>query len=145
MEGVVATASAIAAGSVALLGFGIDSFVEVASAGILVWRLRAESHPRCPPRSNSSTGRARRLVGMSLFGLAGFILLDAARSLWTRERPEVSVIGIAITALSIGVMMWLSKAKRRAAIASEAARSNPTHSRPPRAGGCRSSPSPVFF
>lgn len=117
VEGVVASAAAIGAGSVALLGFGLDSFIEVASAGILVWRLRRESHPVTPDELDRLDRRARRLVGVSLYVLAAFILLDAVRALWSRERPESSPVGIAITALSIGVMMWLSRAKRRVAVA----------------------------
>lgn len=115
--GLVASAAAIGAGSVALLGFGLDSFVEAASAGILVWRLRKESHSASPDEMERLDRRARRLVGVSLYVLAAFILLDAARALWIRERPEPSRIGIAITALSIGVIAWLSRAKRRVAVA----------------------------
>ena len=61
--------------------------------------------------------RAHRLVGVSLFLLAGYIALDAGSALWTGERPEGSWVGIAVTAVSIGAMGWLARAKRSAAAA----------------------------
>ncbi len=117
LEGVIAIAAAVAAGSVALLGFGIDSFVESASAGILIWRLRAEAHSRDADELEELDRRAHRLVGLSLFLLAAYIGFDATMSLWHRERPSPSLVGIALTAVSIGVMVWLARAKRRAAVA----------------------------
>jgi hypothetical protein len=59
--------------------------------------------------------KARRLVGFSLFLLAVFVAVDAVWTLWHREKPEPSFVGIALTAVSIGVMWWLARAKRRAA------------------------------
>ena len=117
LEGAIAVAAAIAAGSVALLGFGIDSFVESASAGILIWRLRAEARSRQPDELEHLDRRAHRLVGLSLFLLAAYIAFDATTSLWHRERPSPSLVGIALTTVSIGVMVWLARAKRRAAAA----------------------------
>ncbi len=121
IEGLVSVAAALAAGSVALLGFGLDSFVETASALVLVWRLRAERDAAAAGRPFDRAAlerldrRAHRLVGLSLFLLAAYIALDALWTLWRRERPEPSLPGIAITALSLGVMVWLARAKRRAA------------------------------
>jgi divalent metal cation (Fe/Co/Zn/Cd) transporter len=117
VEGVVAVASALAAGSVALLGFGLDSFVECASALVLVWRLRAESGDMDPAAVARLDRRAHRLVGASLFLLAAWVAFDATRTLWLRERPEASVPGMAITSVSIVLMLWLARAKRRAAAA----------------------------
>ena len=117
VEGLVAVGAALAAGSVALLGFGVDSFVETASGAVLVWRLRAERGDHDHAAIEQLDGRAHRLVGISLFLLAGYIALDAGSSLWTGERPEVSWVGIAVTAISIGAMWWLARAKRRAAAA----------------------------
>jgi len=121
IEGLVAVTAALAARSVALLGFGLDSFVETASALILVWRLGAERDAAVAGRALDQAAierldrRAHRLVGLSLFLLAGYVSLDALWTLWQRERPEPSLPGIAITALSLGVMVWLARAKRRAA------------------------------
>ncbi|HEV8580128.1 MAG TPA: cation transporter [Thermoanaerobaculia bacterium] len=115
VEGLVGVGAAVAAGSVALLGFGIDSFVESASGAVLVWRLKAERAGADPEEIERLDRRARRLVGGSLFLLAAYVAADAAVSLWRRERPEASMVGIALTLLSLFVMVWLARAKRRAA------------------------------
>jgi divalent metal cation (Fe/Co/Zn/Cd) transporter len=121
VEGVVAVTAALGAGSVALLGFGIDSFIESASGGILTWRLLAEKRGR--GRSEKEVAqldeRAKRLVAYTLFLLAAYIAFDAASKLWHGERPEPSALGIAVTAVSLGVMWWLARAKRGAAHALE--------------------------
>lgn len=115
-EGVVAVAAAVAAGSVALLGFGIDSFVETASGAIMIWRLRAEgAHRLSNAALDALEHRARRLVAASLFLLAAWIAFDAGRTLWAGEHPAASVVGMAVTGLSLAVMMWLARAKRRVA------------------------------
>jgi divalent metal cation (Fe/Co/Zn/Cd) transporter len=114
VEGVVAVLAAVGAGSVALLGFGIDSFVESASGLVLIWRLRAERGAD-PERVERVERRAQRLVAASLFGLAIYLLADASRHLLARQRPEVSRVGIAITILSLGVMWRLAGAKREMA------------------------------
>lgn len=115
VEGVVSVAAALAAGSVALLGFGIDSFVETTSGLILIWRLRAERRARDPEEVDRLDQRAHKLVGLSLFLLAAYVAFDATKALITRERPEPSLVGIAITSLSLTVMWWLARAKRRTA------------------------------
>lgn len=117
LEGVVAVAAALAAGSVALLGFGIDSFVESASGSVLIWRLLAERRAVDPEAIERLEHRAQRLVAVSLLLLAAYITVDAGLALWNRERPEASPAGITITTLSIGVMWWLAGAKRRTAVA----------------------------
>ena len=117
VEGVVSVAAALAAGSVALLGFGIDSFVESASGSIIIWRLLAERAHTDAEAIEALERRAHRLVALSLFGLAAYIVLDALKTLILQEHPEPSAVGVAITTLSIGVMWWLARAKRRTAIA----------------------------
>lgn len=117
IEGVIAITAALAAGSVALLGFGIDSFVESTSGSILIWRLLAERGTTDHERIETVERRAQKLVAVSLFGLAAFVLLDSMKTLALQERPEPSAVGIAVTGLSIGVMWWLARAKRRTAIA----------------------------
>jgi divalent metal cation (Fe/Co/Zn/Cd) transporter len=117
IEGVVAVAAALAAGSVALLAFGIDSFVECASGAILIWRLRAEATAKNAAEIERLDRRAHQLVGWSLFALAAWVVFDAATTLYTREHPEASVVGIVLLVISIAVMHWLAKAKRRAASA----------------------------
>jgi divalent metal cation (Fe/Co/Zn/Cd) transporter len=115
LEGIIAVVAALAAGSVALLGFGIDSFVESASGAVLLWRLRAERTARNHGEIEDLDRTARKLVGLSLFLLAVFVAVDAVWTLWHREKPEPSFVGIALTSVSIGVMWWLARAKRRAA------------------------------
>jgi divalent metal cation (Fe/Co/Zn/Cd) transporter len=115
IEGLVAVAAALAAGSVALLGFGIDSFVETTSGLVLIWRLRAERHQRDPEEIERLDQRAHKLVALSLLLLAAYIAFDAAKALITREKPQPSVTGIAITSLSLAAMWWLARAKRRTA------------------------------
>jgi divalent metal cation (Fe/Co/Zn/Cd) transporter len=117
VEGAVAIAAAVAAGSIALLGFGIDSLVETASGLILVWRLAAERRTNGHAAIERLDRRAYRLVGASLVLLAAYVAVEAAKALWTRERPGPSVVGMTVTAVSIGVMWWLARAKRRAAAA----------------------------
>jgi divalent metal cation (Fe/Co/Zn/Cd) transporter len=115
VEGVIGVSAALAAGSVALLGFGIDSFVESASGGVLVWRLRAERSSMAPAEIERLDHRARRLVGVSLYLLAAYVAVDAALALWRRERPSSSPVGIGLTVVSLFAMIWLARAKRRAA------------------------------
>jgi len=143
VEGVVAVFAALAAGSVALLGFGIDSFVESASGAVLIWRLRAESGGLEHEAIEKLERRALRLVGGSLFLLAAFVVSKAVLSLWQQEQPQVSVVGMAVTSLSIGVMWWLAREKRRTARALGAARSRPIPSRRRRVGGSASWSSPA--
>lgn len=115
VEGLIGVGAALAAGSVALLGFGIDSFVESASGAVLIWRLKSERTGAHPEDIERLDRRARRLVGVSLFLLAAYVALDAAFSLWRGERPEASPVGIGLTVVSLFAMIWLARAKRRAA------------------------------
>ncbi len=112
VEGVVALASGAVAGSVALVGFGIDSFIEMASGCILLWRLRAE---RRGANADAVERRALRLVGISFLLLAIYVAVDSAKSLAQREAPEHSVPGICIAVLALVVMPWLAHQKRAAA------------------------------
>lgn len=117
VEGAIAVTAALAAGSVALLGFGIDSFVESVSGSVLVWRLRSETDGRHDEETiERFERRAERLVGFSFFALAAYVAFDAITTLLSQERPEASPVGIALTAVSIGVMLWLARAKRRTAV-----------------------------
>jgi len=115
IEAVVSVAAALAAGSVALLGFGVDSLVETTSGLVLIWRLKAEARSSDAEQIERLDRRARKLVGLSLFLLAAYIAFDAARALLTGERPEPTIVGICVTALSLAVMWWLARSKRRTA------------------------------
>ena len=115
IEGLVSVTAAVGAKSVALLGFGIDSFVETASGLVLIWRLRAEKACRDSAEVDRLDRRAHKLVALSLFLLAAYVAFEAIRVLVTREKPEPTIVGIAVTTLSMGVMMWLARAKRQTA------------------------------
>jgi divalent metal cation (Fe/Co/Zn/Cd) transporter len=116
VEGVVAVAAAVLSGSVALLAFGIDSFVECSSAIVMIWRLRSERDHRLSERELEAVERkARRLVAGSLFVLAAYVAFDAVKALWLSEAPVFSPVGVVLLGLSIAVMLWLARAKRRVA------------------------------
>ena len=117
VEGVIAIAAALAAGSVALLGFGIDSFVESASGSVLIWRLLAERRATGEERIEQVERRAQRLVAASLALLALYIAYDSVTSLLAGERPEPSPVGLALATASLAVMWWLARQKRRVGIA----------------------------
>ena len=115
VEGVVAIAAAMASGSVALLGFGIDSFVESASGSVMIWRLQAERNAGEDEeeRIEQVERRAQKLVAGSLVLLAAYIAWDSITSLIAGERPEPSLIGIVLAIASLSVMWWLARQKRR--------------------------------
>jgi Predicted Co/Zn/Cd cation transporters len=113
LEGLVSIGAALASGSVALLGFGVDSFVESVSGLVLIWRLRAEQRGELDEAAVERVEhRAERLVAISLLLLGAYILVDAAWSLVNADRPSASPVGIVVTALSLGVMGFLARAKR---------------------------------
>jgi divalent metal cation (Fe/Co/Zn/Cd) transporter len=117
VEGIAAVVFALGARSIALLGFGIDSFVETASAAILLWRLRAEKHARDRDDIERLDRRAHKFVALSLFLLAGFVIIEATKDLISVDRPTPTLPGMALTAVSMAAMMWLARAKRRTAAA----------------------------
>jgi cation diffusion facilitator family transporter len=119
VEGLIAITAGLAAGSVALLGFGIDSFVESASGSVLIWRLRAERNADDGDegRIERAERRAQQLVAASLVLLAAYIAWDSITSLLAGERPEPSLVGMVLAIASLAVMWWLAREKRRVAIA----------------------------
>jgi divalent metal cation (Fe/Co/Zn/Cd) transporter len=112
VEGVVAITSGVVSGSIALMGFGIDSFIETFSGGILLWRLHAEYRGHDAKRVER---KALKLVGVSFILLAAYLTFESAKSLIRREAPEGSVIGIVVAVLSLLVMPWLAYQKRTTA------------------------------
>jgi divalent metal cation (Fe/Co/Zn/Cd) transporter len=106
VEAGVAIAAGIAAGSVALIGFGLDSTIEVSSALIILWQFRHQV-----PESRERA--ALRALAVSFFALAAYVTVEAVSALVGGEQPEVSLVGIALAVASILVMPWLSRAQRR--------------------------------
>jgi divalent metal cation (Fe/Co/Zn/Cd) transporter len=117
IEGVIAIAAATASGSVALLGFGIDSFVESASGSVMIWRLLAERNATTEERIEQAERRARKLVAGSLVLLAAYIAWDSITSILAGDRPQPSLVGILLAIASLSVMWWLARQKRSVGIA----------------------------
>lgn len=112
LEGVIAVGSGVLAGSIALIGFGFDSAVEVLSGLVLLWRLHSDANEAHRERIEQ---RALRLVGITFLILATYVTIDAVTSLWRREAPDESITGIILAAVSLIVMPLLVRSKRRIA------------------------------
>lgn len=108
LEGIIAIAAGVAASSIALIGFGIDSGIEVLASSFMVWRLFA---------GEAAEKRTLQLVGASFLILAAYVAFDSVKALWLREAPETSLPGIVLAALSVILMPLLARAKRRVASA----------------------------
>jgi divalent metal cation (Fe/Co/Zn/Cd) transporter len=106
IEAVIAITAGLVAGSIALVGFGLDSIVEVSSGLIILWQFR---HPL--PESREQT--ALRLMGFSFFGLAAYVTFESIRSLTTGHEADTSIVGIILAAASLVIMPFLSWAQRR--------------------------------
>jgi divalent metal cation (Fe/Co/Zn/Cd) transporter len=111
-EGLIALIAGVVAGSVSLVGFGLDSAIEVSAAAILAWRLGKEHEQGCKADFDR---RATRLIALSFAALAVYVAADSTRHLVTGRHPDASPIGIALAALSLVAMPVLARAKRRLA------------------------------
>lgn len=109
LEAVVAIGAGWLAGSVALVGFGVDSLIECTSGAVLLWRLASAEQEERRERI------AAKLVGVSLFLLAAYVCFEALKSLLEGDPPEASIAGIVLSAASLIVMPLLARAKRRVA------------------------------
>ena len=105
-EAVVAITSGRVADSTALVGFGLDSTVEVMSGLVILWQF---GHPVPEEREHL----ARRLIAVSFFALAAYVTVESVRAVVAREQPDTSVVGIALAGLSLAVMPLLSQWQRR--------------------------------
>ncbi len=112
LEGVIALAAGLMAGSVALVGFGFDSALEVTSGVTSLWRLHADYHAARRPEVER---RALRIVGWCFVLLAVYVTVDATGRLVRQEPPHESFVGIILAAVSAIVMPVLARAKRRVA------------------------------
>lgn len=110
LEAVVAIAAGVIAGSIALVGFGLDSVIETASAVILLWRLRQTGESE-----EAAEHRAVKLVGISFFVLAAYVTWEAVSALMLQEAPQTSLVGIILAGVSLIVMPILGRAKARLA------------------------------
>lgn len=112
VEAVVALGAGVLAGSISLVGFGLDSVVEVSASLVLTWRLAAERGGGCTQEADR---RATKAVALSFAALAAYVGFEAVRRLATGEAAEATWIGIVLTAVSLVVMPVLARAKRRVA------------------------------
>jgi divalent metal cation (Fe/Co/Zn/Cd) transporter len=110
LEGLVAVVAGAIAGSISLVGFGIDSFVEVTSGSVLLWRMSIDAEVQ---RRELNERRALRIVGVCFLLLAAYIAHESALGLWSRRAPEHSIPGIVLACVSLVVMPLLSRAKRK--------------------------------
>lgn len=111
IEGVAAIASGIAAGSIALIGFGVDSYVEVFAGGVIVWRLARDRHGEA--LSAAAERRAVRLIAITFLLLAAGVGVESVRKLASGAEPEESLFGIGLAVVSLIVMPLLARAKHR--------------------------------
>jgi divalent metal cation (Fe/Co/Zn/Cd) transporter len=113
-EAIASLIAGFLASSVALVGFGLDSTIELTASVAAQWRLRADHDHEIRERVERVT---RRIIGATFLALAVYVTYDSVRALWLRERPERSWLGIAILVMSAVVMPVLARAKRRVALA----------------------------
>lgn len=105
IEGVVAVTAGLAAGSIALVGFGIDSGIEVFAASVVLWQLRGGAHGRQRP--------ALRAIGLTFLLLAVYVAVEAARELVAGAGAEASVVGIVLNVVALVVMLPAALAQWR--------------------------------
>ena len=111
VEGVIAIVSGVLAGSIALIGFGVDSYVEVLAGAVIVWRLSKERHGQHV--SAAAEHRAVRIIAATFLVLAVGVAIEAVRTLAIAARPDESLPGIVLAIVSLVVMPLLARAKRQ--------------------------------
>jgi divalent metal cation (Fe/Co/Zn/Cd) transporter len=116
IEAAVAIGAGVAARSITLLAFGVDSLIELASAGVLIWRLTIELR-RGQSFAQSAERAARRIGGALLFALSAYVVVAAGWGLWAREGQAFSWPGLLISLAAIPIMWVLSRRKLRVAAA----------------------------
>ena len=112
LEGLVAVIAGLVAGSISLVGFGIDSFIEVTSGAALLWRMSVDAEEH---RRERNERLALRIVGVCFVGLAAYIGYESIGDLVRRQAPEHSIPGIVLACVSLLVMPLLASAKRKVA------------------------------
>ena len=110
LEGVIAILVGLGAGSVALVGFGIDSGIEVSASVVALWRLSADAEPLRRARVERMS---HRTIGCLFLALALYVAFDAVHALLRHAAPEASVTGIVLAIVSLVVMPYLARKKRR--------------------------------
>lgn len=111
LEGIVSVAAGLLAGSISLVGFGFDSFVESLSGGVMIWRF-SPRNKLSDEQEEKIERQAEKFVGVTFFALAAYVLYESVKNLVIHEVPEISILGFAITILSLIIMPALYLAKR---------------------------------
>lgn len=120
LEGVVSLLAGCLAGSVALVGFGLDSFVESLSGGVMIWRFRSPGRLR-PEEEERREKQAVRLVGWTFIILAAYVIFESLKKLFYREPPDPSLLGLIIAGVSLILMPLLFFLKYRTGTTLESA------------------------
>lgn len=111
IEAVIAVWAGAEAGSIALFGFGLDSVIELTAAAVLLWRLLTELRGGDPERVEATERRAHFFVGITFLALAAYVTVQALLNLTRADRPEESLVGIVLAAVSLAVMPLLAWGK----------------------------------
>jgi divalent metal cation (Fe/Co/Zn/Cd) transporter len=111
-EAVVSITAGLVSGSVALVGFGVDSGIEVTSSIAAQWRLRADLDAERRERVERLT---HRIIGVSFLALTAYVAFESVTTLWEREAPDPSMVGLVILVLSVLIMPVLARAKKQVA------------------------------
>jgi divalent metal cation (Fe/Co/Zn/Cd) transporter len=109
LEGIVAVVAGAVAGSISLVGFGIDSFIEVTSGAALLWRMAVDADAE---KRNRNERLALGIVGVCFVALAVYVAYESISDLWRKQAAEHSIAGIVLACVSLVVMPLLSRAKR---------------------------------
>ena len=112
-EAVVAIAAGVAAGSIALIGFGVDSGIEVVAASALLWRFRHARAHAGEAEHGHAEQRALYVVSATFFALAAYLAFEAIQGLVSRDEPESSTVGLILAVVSLAVMPTLAYAKQQ--------------------------------
>jgi divalent metal cation (Fe/Co/Zn/Cd) transporter len=110
LEGLIAVTAGVAAGSISLVGFGVDSFIEVTSGAALLWRMSMDADAESRERVERLT---LRIVGCCFLALSAYVAWEAVSDLAAQRAPAHSPVGVALALVSLVVMPLLSRAKRR--------------------------------
>jgi divalent metal cation (Fe/Co/Zn/Cd) transporter len=134
LEGLVAVVAGALAGSISLVGFGVDSFIEVTSGGVLLWRMSVDADVRKRERNEKLS---LRIVGVCFLALAAYLGYESISDLVGRKAPEHSIPGIILASVSLVVMPLLSRERRKWATNLEARPCTPMPNRQISAFICR--------
>ncbi len=110
LEGLVAVIAGVLAGSISLIGFGIDSFIEVTSGSVLLWRMAVDADAEMRARNER---RSLRIVGVCFLTLAAYVLYEAVSGVVQSQAPKQSLPGIVLACASLVVMPFLARAKKK--------------------------------